>query len=659
MNRLISPRAGAPTLPEMNSRLPARSLPEYRPDIDGLRGIAVFAVVWFHAFPKSFKGGFVGVDVFFVLSGYLISKIIIEQLALDRFSIADFYTRRIRRIFPALITVMLAVLAAGWFLLLADEYALLGKHVVAGAGFLSNLVLYSESGYFDRAAETKPLLHLWSLAIEEQFYIFWPLLLLWAARRKRGFVAVALLVAVASFSANIYLTQRNPSAAFYWPLTRVWELMFGGLLAYATPHLAGARWKNARAAAGIFLLCAGFFLIKKSGFPGWWALLPVAGTCLMISAGSEAWFNQRVLSSKVLVGLGLISYPLYLWHWPVLSFAKIIEGNVAAPTKMALVALSLVLAWLTYYFIEKPIRFGNCSGRKAARALLASMLLAAVAGGGVWAFRGLEGLGIRTPEKSAFSHYFSEPGNADSFFKLERIREKLREECNFGDNGNQPIAVDCHTRDPVFRRAVFLWGDSHVQHLNYGLKKNLPSDWQILQVASSGCRPRLGASFSAVDFCETSNWMAWKRISETIPDVVVIAQIRNHNIADMNAIAAELERIGVRKIIFAGPSPRWIDDLPRLVLRKLWENTPKRTRVGVDASALQKNQELKENFIQTASRQYLGVTDYFCDDSGCQVYLGEDRQKGLTSWDYGHLSPLASDAFARDVLAPAVSAGFE
>lgn len=213
---------------------PHLSHPKYRPDVDGLRAIAVLAVVFFHAFPNVIKGGFIGVDVFFVISGYLISTIIFENLDRGSFSFSEFYARRIKRIFPALILVLVACFTFGWFVLLADEYKQLGKHIAAGAGFISNIVFWNEAGYFDNAAHTKPLLHLWSLGIEEQFYILWPLVLWFAWKRKFNLLTITILFAIASFALNVKGVKQDAVATFYSPQTRFWELLSGSLLAWTT-----------------------------------------------------------------------------------------------------------------------------------------------------------------------------------------------------------------------------------------------------------------------------------------------------------------------------------------------------------------------------------------------------------------------------------------
>ena len=346
------------------SQLPSSTkIKNYRPDIDGLRAIAILSVVGFHVFPGLLHGGFIGVDIFFVISGYLISRIIFSALEGDRFSITEFYIRRIRRIFPALIAVLIATLFFGWSLLIGNEYRQLGKHIAAGAGYVSNFLLWSESGYFDHAAATKPLLHLWSLAIEEQFYIIWPVMLVFVWKRQWNFLKITVFIALTSFAINIYFINTNPVSAFYMPQSRFWELMIGGILAYISlhgPHL-NSQFKNSRSVLGFALLAAGLLLSSEyRPFPGWLALLPTVGTYLIISAGSDAWLNRNVLSSRIMVWFGLISYPLYLWHWPLLSFFRIADsGTPPFKTKVAVAILAVVLAWLTYKIIEEPFRFGS------------------------------------------------------------------------------------------------------------------------------------------------------------------------------------------------------------------------------------------------------------------------------------------------------------
>jgi len=388
----------------LNSHL---SHPKYRPDIDGLRAIAVLSVVTFHSFPKWIKGGFTGVDIFFVISGYLISTIILENLDRGTFSFTVFYERRIKRIFPALILVLVTCHALGWFILFADEYQQLGKHIAAGAGFISNIVLWDESGYFDNSGETKPLLHLWSLGIEEQFYILWPFLLWISWKRKLNLFTITLLIVVGSFGMNVAFVTEYRTVAFYSPLTRFWELLCGGCLAWASIYKKGSfdgaktrldGWLGAAlyrqqseadgrtlsgglSLAGILLLAYGFWGIDKEfEFPGKWALVPVVGALLIIAAGPKAWINRKILSRRGVVWVGWISYPLYLWHWPLLSFARILEGEQpVAATRLAAVAMSVLLAWLTFKFVERKVRLGGHGTAKVA-VLVVTMILVGFTG---------------------------------------------------------------------------------------------------------------------------------------------------------------------------------------------------------------------------------------------------------------------------------------
>src|SRR3954465_9629484 len=292
----------------------------YRPDIDGLRAFAVLSVVLYHAFPKVVRGGYVGVDVFFVISGFLISSILFTEMSEGRFSFTTFYGRRIRRIFPALAVCLAAVLAYGFVCLTPFELAQLGKHVFFGAGFLSNVVLWTESGYFDGGANLKPLLHLWSLGIEEQFYIVWPALLWVAFRMKTKVGRLLAVLFVASFAINVAWSINNISDDFYLPFSRFWELLAG----------AGLAWRSQISLAPIvrsWISLAGFAALLTSvavftpemRFPGWPALLPVAGAFAVILAGSKAPVNRIILSNRAVVFVGLISYPLYIWHWPLIS----------------------------------------------------------------------------------------------------------------------------------------------------------------------------------------------------------------------------------------------------------------------------------------------------------------------------------------------------
>ncbi len=647
--------------------------PQYRADIDGLRALAVLLVVGFHAFPYWIKGGFIGVDVFFIISGYLISTIIFNNLENNTFSLIEFYRRRIKRIFPALITVLLTIYLLGWFLLLGEEYKQLGKHIAGGASFISNFILWGESGYFDNIAETKPLLHLWSLGIEEQFYIFWPLLLCFAWKKRWNFLAIPLSLALISFALNIFKIRHHAMAAFYSPQTRAWELLIGAALAYIVlyqkkvTHQFSPFTQNTISITGVLFLIAGLLLINKDrSFPGWWALFPVAGASLMIAAGQQAWINRIILSNKAMVWFGLISFPLYLWHWPLLSLARIMESETPSRAmRILIVFCSIILAWLTYKLIEKPIRFG-----KSSKLIPVTMVFSMVIVGslGFNCFK-QGGFSYRFKELQEFAEYYENAPPKLNYNQRIGLYSKFRLECDFYDlnqyllGQSTPIPLakisrNCFVKDKTIPNTVLIWGDSHAQQLYYGLKNNLPKTWQILQVASSSCPPNIAIKKApSTNYCDKSNWFALKTIRKTKPDVVVVAQNSGHSHHNFAVISTELKKLGVKKVIFTGPTPHWTADLPKIVLKKLWNNTPQRTYQFVDSDILSKNAKLQEHLKPTDDYIFVNIIDSFCNNKGCLTYLGKDKKTGLTSYDYGHLTPAASDYLARKRLAKLVVDG--
>ena len=342
--------------------------PAYRRDVDGLRAIAIIAVVVYHSFPTLMPNGNIGVDIFFVISGYLISQLLIRQFVKNTFSFKDFYNRRIRRIFPALMIVLFVVSGMGALFLFPNEYRQLGRHIGAGAGFFANLILYTEVNYFDKSAAYKPLLHLWSLGIEEQFYVIWPVLLYIFRQRLRAVTALIVTLIAASFLINLRLDTTLPTASFYWPVSRVWELLVGTLVVHIlanptvrqrlffTPIIA-----HSISALGITLVLGSmFWSIDAGAYTAYSAILPLSGAILVIVAGERAWFNRVLLANPVMVWIGLISFPLYLWHWPLLSFANFFTNTIpSAFIRGGLVGVSVLLAWATYAWLEKPLRQGT------------------------------------------------------------------------------------------------------------------------------------------------------------------------------------------------------------------------------------------------------------------------------------------------------------
>lgn len=335
--------------------------PKYRSDIDGLRAIAVLSVLFFHSGISIFSGGYVGVDIFFVISGYLITSIIVREIANDDFSISRFYERRFRRILPALFVVVVVSLSAGSFLLMPNGVIDLGKSAIATALFSSNMLFYIESGYFDIAAEMKPLLHTWSLAIEEQYYIFFPLLLILIAKTDaRHYLRWLVILSVLSFVTCIVLTDIMPSAAFYWIPTRAWELFIGSILALNVIHKPYNRLvREIYSVLGIVMISYSIFQFStETSFPGMAAVLPTVGAALIILSGTGGpSFVSNVLSFRPMVFIGLISYSLYLWHWPIIVYTKIYA--IKEPTLSVMVVmftLIFILSVLSWKYVESPFR---------------------------------------------------------------------------------------------------------------------------------------------------------------------------------------------------------------------------------------------------------------------------------------------------------------
>jgi peptidoglycan/LPS O-acetylase OafA/YrhL len=645
--------------------------PSYRPDIDGLRAVAVLAVIGYHAYPARIPGGFVGVDVFFVISGFLISGIIFKELESGRFSFAAFYARRIRRIFPALGLVLCACLALGWFLLLTDEYILLGKHTLAGAAFGPNFVLLKESGYFDTAAELKPLLHLWSLGIEEQFYIVWPFLLVLMWRRVPNLLGVIIFIALGSFALNIYLMHDKPVQNFYLPLPRCWELLLGAVLAYVSLYRrapnegalsrfingspASALSHNLKSVLGIILIAAAIWgLDKDARFPGWWALLPTLGTFLIISAGIAAWINRKILAHPALVLIGLISYPLYLWHWPLLAFLRIgAEGSPATAQILLVLSVCFVLSWLTYRFWENPIRRNKRAWSVAGLVLLISLV----------------GLSGRLIQKGhGFPSRF--PSNIQSIVKFPytySYAKSYRLGVCFVDakkQGVEAFSDECLEPARTPAKKIFLWGDSHAAHLYPGLSHfEKQESFRVIQFNASGCPPVIDAEIVKRPQCKAINRKVLQLIKDIMPDLVILAgawtddpEAWNH--ADLNSLSETigmLHSIGIKEIILFGPVPAWPISAPKSLIkfsqRNNWQDPPDRLPSGFATETRQ----MDATMAAIAEKQrisYISPYHTFCNADGCLAKIA-----GVpTAVDCCHLTDVGSIFLIKANLAKILSA---
>jgi peptidoglycan/LPS O-acetylase OafA/YrhL len=489
----------------------------YRADIDGLRAVAIVAVLLYHGGFGFAGGGFVGVDVFFVVSGYLITSLILAELAAGRFTLIGFYERRIRRLFPALVVVMAATSVAVSILFLPDELRRFGGSLLATATFTSNIFFWLETGYFQTAAELKPLIHTWSLAVEEQYYLLVPLLLLpGMLRRSRVLAAWVFGLLLVSLAAGEWAVRTAPSAAFYLTPFRVWELALGMLLALPVLPMRASGWiRGAAAWLGVALIVWSVFVYSwQTPFPGLHALAPCAGAALVIWSGIGGdTAVKRFLSLRPVVFLGLISYSLYLWHWPILSLARYwAVRELSHPEIAALLAGSIALAALSWRYIERPFRVRNgVLGRRplfaaagAATAMLACLGLAAFLAAG-WPAR-IDAASLRLASAAA-DH--NPRRDACSFLDAAAVREG--QACRLGvDDGSAPSFV--------------VWGDSHADALmpmfdalaqRFGLSG--------LYLGRIGCPPLLGVDRPGTDFhCRSFNEAAREAIAASGARTVIL-----------------------------------------------------------------------------------------------------------------------------------------
>lgn len=619
----------------------------YRQDIDGLRAIAVIAVVIAHAFPTVLGGGFIGVDIFFVISGFLISSILFKNLQSNTFSLGHFYARRIIRIFPALIAVLIFCLACGWLALLADEYTLLGKHTLAGSAFISNLMFWSETSYFDVAAEAKPLLHLWSLGIEEQFYLAWPLILLlsWRARANPG-LAIATL-ATLSFTLNIHLATHNPTADFYSPLSRLWELLVGAMLACTTGKCnASISISNALSFAGTLLIVTGLATITRSSvFPGSLALLPVIGTALLIAAGPQGLINRTILSNRLLVGIGLISYPLYLWHWPLLSFARIVESATPSlETRAALVILAFALAWATYRLIESPLRSGRFKNPAAARLLAAAMILVAITALTIQANNGFPSRAGANPASIYPDDLGRDPYIAYLNKHFSRCSdEKLKSFSAYDPGAN---GYRCFQSKPSGPVDMLLIGDSHAEHLLPGLSEQ----FKDLNVASF-----IHVDLPVIDSEKFKDAFEIALADNNIKTVIISAAWEGKIVPSLNNLPTRLKNT-FDAFKHSGKKLYVLDDIPSFLFDSAKCKYGRRfsDRGQTCSSELAEHLNRRKYYYDTLQSAVnasgyptlVQTYKYFCNEQSC----GMTQDGALLYRDSNHLTISGSEYLARRLL---------
>jgi peptidoglycan/LPS O-acetylase OafA/YrhL len=601
----------------------------YRADIDGLRAVSILLVVAYHAQPWLVQGGFIGVDIFFVISGFLITRIILSEAKASTFSSLAFYARRVRRIFPALIVVLATTYLIGWFILLPDGFALLGKSTAAGVAFVSNLFQLHQTGYFAPDAAENPLLHLWSLGIEEQFYIFWPLLLvlLFGSKYRRLRIAA---IAAASFGLSLMIFLGLKEWSFYSPLPRAWELLAGGLLASSqaegAPRQSSPLRDNLLSAAGLAaIIGAAAVLNRESLFPGAWALLPVLGAVLIIMAPNST-VNRVLLSSRAMVAIGLISYPLYLWHWPLLSYLGIIRNGVPNAIEIwAIVIVAFILAWLTYRFVEIPLR----RQPKAVPGLSFALLAVGLAG---IATAANSGFALRFPAEIRAIAMLAPQSNDGFDDKCFLETPGARLDANCIEQGDKPL--------------LFLWGDSTAAALYPGLKRaeeTIP--FRLARFAVPGCAPILAASIS----CDGNNDLVFGFVKSSRPDIVLLHAMwdRTHNLDRLAATIEQLKALKIPRIVILGPVPLWKRTLPLALVNayRLTHVVADRISAGVTGAG---SDEQMRSFSQAHGVEYISAWRVLCDGNGCLTRVGPTAEEVVTT-DIVHLSNAGSKYLVEEI----------
>jgi peptidoglycan/LPS O-acetylase OafA/YrhL len=599
----------------------------YRADIDGLRAVSILLVVGYHADPGLIRGGFIGVDVFFVISGFLITRIILTQIKTRTFSSVEFYARRIRRIFPALLVVLAVTYLIGWFVLLPDGLSLLGKSIAAGVAFVSNLFQLGQVGYFAPDAAENPLLHLWSLGIEEQFYIFWPpILLMMFGSQRRRFWMVA--IAIASFSVSLMIFFGYKEWSFYSPISRAWELLAGGIVANRyveapeREQRSFAQLDNVLAPVGIATIVgAAVGLDKNSLFPGLYALLPVLGAVLII-VSPNSLVNRILLSNRPMVLIGLISYPLYLWHWPLLSYLAIMRNGVPTLLELwAAIIVAVVLSWLTFRFVEIPLRRKPNVVPKLSFGLITVGMV-----------------GIVTAAASGFGFRFS-PEIRDIAQLASQNNAGFRDQCFLEAPGAQ---FNSNCIEQGDKPLLFVWGDSTAAALYPGLRRGQETvPFRLARFAAPGCAPILATGSNA--WCDQASELVFSFIKSSVPEIVLLHAMwdKNNDLDKLRETIRRLRAVNIPRIVILGPVPVWKRTLPHSLVNFYRFRHSIADRIAAGVSGPQRDEQM-EAFSKAAGVEYISAWHTLCNSDGCMTRVGPTADDVITT-DIVHLSNAGSN----------------
>ncbi len=602
---------------------------EYRADIDGLRAVAVLSIVLAHLGIKEFHGGFVGVDIFFVISGFLITGILARSLKSGRYSIAEFYSRRVIRIFPALFVMLVTVTVLALIFLLPGELVRFAKSLAATSLFGSNMVFFSEAGYFDASSDIKPLLHTWSLGIEEQFYVLWPLILAAAAGARKSRLALIIAsVALVSLLAAAFMVSHAVSAAFYLLPFRAWELAAGGLLVFVNRvHL---RWLNELLAAlGIGLIAVAIWrFTSATPFPGLAALFPVGGAVLIIFAGPQTLVS-KVLALGPATWIGRLSYSLYLWHWPVIVFSKIGLLLPATPAVMAgQFAISLALAYASLRWVETPFRDAR-ERWSTPRVLICAlvMMAATVAVASVMILA------------KGFPQRFSPSEQALAAYTDTDFEARFQRGVCFAVDPGAEVDPACLASSGA-RPSVLLTGDSMAAHLWPGLSA-YRGEYEVRQSTMVGCRP--GVYPNPDTKCQRhSRELLTEWAPDHRPDVVVLAG--RWQAYDMTTLEQTTRFLRDRNIavVVVGPPPIYTMQLPRLLVKADQTNDPTLADRYLEPTSFDIDAQLRAIAEKNGAR-YVSLIDNLCQGRRCRTLA---KPGAPMQFDYGHFTPEGSATVA-------------
>jgi peptidoglycan/LPS O-acetylase OafA/YrhL len=594
----------------------------YRPDIDCLRAFAVISVIGYHFDVPPFRSGFVGVDIFFVISGFLITRNISADVQSGTFSFAAFYQRRARRILPASFLMLTTVLGIGSLVLLPQTSVGLAEQALSVLTFSSNFLFWSQQGYFDSSAIAKPLLHTWSLAVEEQYYFLFPIaaLSVFSLRRPLMLGCFATVTALSLFLC-VRQTHSDQGAAFYLLPSRIWELGFGALLALeALPPLRGQRNRKVVCALAWALLAISVNAsTSRTPYPGVAALLPCTGAVLLI--WSNPSLSKRTLrAAKPLIVIGLWSYSLYLWHWPVASLAHAVWGP---PTwwaaKFALICSCAVLSIASYYLVERPMRHSTWQVNRGI--LSAAGIGLAAASALIIAYAGFP---FRfSPEERHVARYLT----ADYSSVYETGRCFLRPQQHFKD-----LDPSCVT--PIAVPNAFVWGDSHAAHLIAGLKHALPST-DLLRATMAGCLPF--DSYGETDDCHAFNREVLAVVERTRPKVVIISANWTQTLFAPEAKTSLLDAIkriagAGSKVIVIGPSPQYADAVPNIYISV--EHFGLKSGNRLEPFVRPVDEFMKSLFDGASNVEYVSLLNLMCRGDDCPLLA----LKAPIAWDEGHFT---------------------